>query len=229
VFNVRSLFTCIIWPQVTFATVVEDVSAVTHFVVKHFVVIFQILEYVKSRVLILQGWIYFMTFIWTLSNASLKLYPWYFSTLRSLYFCDVNVITKITKMKTEYIFSFTVCFDKVILLQLYTTEVFSEYLVILLWISWLYTILILMWLLQVEFSIGEMKRSSSRFAAAVRVVIRNIQGKCQGFVATLKDNYGFIENSDHDKEVFFHFRYIHSLPHYVQTCLLVRFQGISYT
>lgn len=58
---------------------------------------------------------------------------------------------------------------------------------------------------KVEFSIGEVKRSNSRFAAAVRVVIRNIQGKCHGFIATLKDNYGFIENADHDKEVFFHF------------------------
>ena len=45
-------------------------------------------------------------------------------------------------------------------------------------------------------------------AVNVKVVLRNITGKSQGFIATLKDNYGFIENSEHDKEVFFHFRYV---------------------
>ena len=29
----------------------------------------------------------------------------------------------------------------------------------------------------------------------------------QGFIATLKDKFGFIELADHQKEVFFHFRY----------------------
>lgn len=29
-----------------------------------------------------------------------------------------------------------------------------------------------------------------------------------GFVAALKDGFGFIETIDHDREVFFHFRYI---------------------
>lgn len=28
----------------------------------------------------------------------------------------------------------------------------------------------------------------------------------QGFVAALKDGFGFIETIDHDREVFFHFR-----------------------
>lgn len=28
----------------------------------------------------------------------------------------------------------------------------------------------------------------------------------QGFVAALKDGFGFIETTEHDKEVFFHFR-----------------------
>lgn len=28
----------------------------------------------------------------------------------------------------------------------------------------------------------------------------------QGFIAALKDGFGFIETSDHSKEVFFHFR-----------------------
>lgn len=58
---------------------------------------------------------------------------------------------------------------------------------------------------KVEFQIGEQKNNGKKVAVSVRVVIRNIMGRCQGFVATLKDNYGFIENSDHDREVFFHF------------------------
>lgn len=35
---------------------------------------------------------------------------------------------------------------------------------------------------------------------------RNTQ-QFQGFVAALKDGFGFIETIDHDREVFFHFRY----------------------
>ncbi|XP_041351705.1 cold shock domain-containing protein E1-like [Gigantopelta aegis] len=58
---------------------------------------------------------------------------------------------------------------------------------------------------KVEFSIGEQKRNNHRQAVNVRVVLKNITGKCQGFIATLKENYGFIENADHDKEVFFHY------------------------
>lgn len=58
---------------------------------------------------------------------------------------------------------------------------------------------------KVEFQIGEQKNNSKKVAVNVRVVIRNITGRCQGFVATLKENYGFIENSDHDREVFFHY------------------------
>ena len=63
---------------------------------------------------------------------------------------------------------------------------------------------------KVDFNIGEIRKMGgpSRMAVNVRVVLRNITGKSQGFIATLKDNYGFIENADHDKEVFFHFRYI---------------------
>lgn len=33
----------------------------------------------------------------------------------------------------------------------------------------------------------------------------------QGFIAALKDGFGFIETSDHNKEVFFHFRYVSSI------------------
>lgn len=58
---------------------------------------------------------------------------------------------------------------------------------------------------KVEFNLGELKSTKTKTAVNVRVVLRNINNKCQGFVATLKDNYGFIENSDHEREVFFHF------------------------
>lgn len=60
---------------------------------------------------------------------------------------------------------------------------------------------------KVDFNIGEVRKMGgpSKMAVNVRVVLRNITGKSQGFIATLKDNYGFIENSEHDKEVFFHF------------------------
>ena len=61
---------------------------------------------------------------------------------------------------------------------------------------------------QIEFSIGESSRNSQKRAVNVKVVLRNVAGKCQGFIATLKDNYGFIENADHEKEVFFHFRWV---------------------
>ena len=30
----------------------------------------------------------------------------------------------------------------------------------------------------------------------------------KGFVATLKENFGFLETSEHDKEVFFHYRFV---------------------
>lgn len=33
----------------------------------------------------------------------------------------------------------------------------------------------------------------------------------QGFVATLKENFGFLETTEHDKEVFFHYRFVPKL------------------
>lgn len=39
----------------------------------------------------------------------------------------------------------------------------------------------------------------------------NRVGKGRGFIAALKDGYGFIENADHNKEIFFHFRYVFKL------------------
>jgi hypothetical protein len=36
---------------------------------------------------------------------------------------------------------------------------------------------------------------------------RNSISMQQGFIASLKDKFGFIETADHQREVFFHFRY----------------------
>lgn len=58
---------------------------------------------------------------------------------------------------------------------------------------------------KVDFQIGELKATSKKQAVKVHVVLRNIAGRCHGFIATLKENYGFIETADHEKEVFFHF------------------------
>ncbi|KAK3798016.1 hypothetical protein RRG08_034577 [Elysia crispata] len=58
---------------------------------------------------------------------------------------------------------------------------------------------------KIDFQIGELKSTGKKQAVKVRVVLRNIAGRCHGFVATLKENYGFIETADHEKEVFFHF------------------------
>ncbi|CAG5119485.1 unnamed protein product, partial [Candidula unifasciata] len=58
---------------------------------------------------------------------------------------------------------------------------------------------------KVEFQIGEAKSTNKKEAVKVKVVLRNIAGRCLGYIATLKENYGFIETADHEKEVFFHF------------------------
>lgn len=57
-----------------------------------------------------------------------------------------------------------------------------------------------------------MKRNKEIVATNVRVSQRAAGGDRvdgtihQGYVAALKDGYGFIENLAHDMEVFFHFR-----------------------
>lgn len=73
-------------------------------------------------------------------------------------------------------------------------------------------------LLQVEFNICQVKRNKELLAIDVQVVGKNQNqtknglGRsnslphCQGFIAALKDGFGFIETIDHDSEVFFHFR-----------------------
>ncbi|XP_035501145.2 cold shock domain-containing protein E1 isoform X2 [Scophthalmus maximus] len=61
--------------------------------------------------------------------------------------------------------------------------------------------------LKVEFSINEVKRSGQQSAVSIRVLNRNTSNakRLHGFVATLKDNFGFIETANHDQEIFFHY------------------------
>ncbi|XP_023964047.1 cold shock domain-containing protein E1 isoform X1 [Chrysemys picta bellii] len=59
---------------------------------------------------------------------------------------------------------------------------------------------------KVEFSVCEVKRTGSQTAVSVRMLGRNYSSKrLVGYVATLKDNFGFIETANHDKEIFFHY------------------------
>uniref|UniRef100_A0A8C3AG82 Cold shock domain containing E1, RNA-binding n=1 Tax=Cyclopterus lumpus TaxID=8103 RepID=A0A8C3AG82_CYCLU len=60
---------------------------------------------------------------------------------------------------------------------------------------------------KVEFSINEVKRTGLQSAVSVRVLNRNASNakRLLGFVATLKDNFGFIETANHDQEIFFHY------------------------
>ncbi|XP_013412003.1 cold shock domain-containing protein E1-like [Lingula anatina] len=65
---------------------------------------------------------------------------------------------------------------------------------------------------KVEFHISEVKRNSSRTAVNIRVLSRNSTPRQQGFIATLKDNFGFIENAEHDREIFFHYSAVEGDP-----------------
>lgn len=78
---------------------------------------------------------------------------------------------------------------------------------------------------QVKFSICQVKRNKELVAVDISLVkksssleefssgekTQNDNKKlndpvCQGFIAALKDGFGFIETVNHDKEIFFHFR-----------------------
>lgn len=71
-------------------------------------------------------------------------------------------------------------------------------------------------LFQVEFNISLVKRNKEMVAVDIQVTGRNPSKNgigrsnslplCQGFIAALKDGFGFIETIAHDREVFFHFR-----------------------
>lgn len=75
---------------------------------------------------------------------------------------------------------------------------------------------------QVQFSINQIKRNKEFIAADIIILQQAPQTNglkhtitrntnpfqiYQGFIAALKDGFGFIETMEHDKEVFFHFRY----------------------
>ncbi|XP_012671129.1 cold shock domain-containing protein E1 isoform X12 [Clupea harengus] len=59
---------------------------------------------------------------------------------------------------------------------------------------------------KVEFSISEVKRTGLQSAVSIKILNRSVNSKrLLGFVATLKDNFGFIETANHDQEIFFHY------------------------
>uniref|UniRef100_A0A8C9H2P1 Cold shock domain containing E1 n=1 Tax=Piliocolobus tephrosceles TaxID=591936 RepID=A0A8C9H2P1_9PRIM len=59
---------------------------------------------------------------------------------------------------------------------------------------------------KVEFSISDKQRPGQQVATCVRLLGRNSNSKrLLGYVATLKDNFGFIATANHDKEIFFHY------------------------
>ncbi|NXI53362.1 CSDE1 protein, partial [Chloroceryle aenea] len=59
---------------------------------------------------------------------------------------------------------------------------------------------------KVEFCVCEVKRTGLQTAVSVRMLGRNYSSKrLLGYVAALKDNFGFIETANHDKEIFFHY------------------------
>lgn len=66
---------------------------------------------------------------------------------------------------------------------------------------------------QVEFNLCESRRTGFRRAIDVVVVKRNVDVRRQGYVATLKENFGFLETFEHDKEVFFHYSEFDGDPH----------------
>lgn len=59
---------------------------------------------------------------------------------------------------------------------------------------------------KVEFQISECQKNKTKVAINVRVVGRAPgRDKDRGYVVTLKEGFGFIETSDHEREIYFHF------------------------
>uniref|UniRef100_A0A8C2DYK8 Cold shock domain-containing protein E1 n=1 Tax=Cyprinus carpio TaxID=7962 RepID=A0A8C2DYK8_CYPCA len=59
---------------------------------------------------------------------------------------------------------------------------------------------------KVEFSISEVKRTGQQSAVSLKILNRAVGTKrLLGYIATLKDNCGFIETANHDQEIFFHY------------------------
>ncbi|KAL0609813.1 Cold shock domain-containing protein E1 [Plecturocebus cupreus] len=58
---------------------------------------------------------------------------------------------------------------------------------------------------KVEFSLSDKQRPGQQVATCVRLLGHNSNSNSHlGDVATLKDNFGFIKTSNHDKKIFFH-------------------------
>ncbi|MGH0182135.1 UNVERIFIED_CONTAM: hypothetical protein FKN15_008735 [Acipenser sinensis] len=59
---------------------------------------------------------------------------------------------------------------------------------------------------KVEFTISEVKRTGQQSAVSIKILNRSVNSKrLLGYIATLKDNFGFIETANHDQEIFFHY------------------------
>ncbi|XP_052460392.1 cold shock domain-containing protein E1 isoform X7 [Carassius gibelio] len=59
---------------------------------------------------------------------------------------------------------------------------------------------------KVEFSISEVKRTGQQSAVSLKILNRAAgTNRLLGYIATLKDNFGFIETANHDQEIFFHY------------------------
>lgn len=63
-----------------------------------------------------------------------------------------------------------------------------------------------------QFHIFKNKSNSTKLASDVKVVSRSEKSDANftnvGFIAALKDGFGFIETEEHDREIFFHFRLV---------------------
>lgn len=58
---------------------------------------------------------------------------------------------------------------------------------------------------EVLFNIAEIKRDKSTMAVNITVRDRTFDPCKRGFVAVLKESFGFLETEEHDREVFFHY------------------------
>ncbi|XP_013775883.1 cold shock domain-containing protein E1-like [Limulus polyphemus] len=73
---------------------------------------------------------------------------------------------------------------------------------------------------KVEFTINTSKVNNQKIANDVKVVSRQVKNGFRyahrGFIAALKDSFGFIETEDHKSEVFFHFSVFDGNPSHLE-------------
>ncbi|PIK55534.1 putative cold shock domain-containing protein E1 isoform X2 [Apostichopus japonicus] len=58
---------------------------------------------------------------------------------------------------------------------------------------------------EVSFNIAEIKRDKTSMAVNISVLDRTFDPSKRGYVAVLKESFGFLETEEHDREVFFHY------------------------